>query len=71
MKAKVKAKVFMVVLIMCSIFSTLYLEFHVVSSRNFTEDQVLVEAYMQDNFYLPDVTFFKELFRSIFNVVRA
>jgi hypothetical protein len=71
MKRSLNTKTFLLLLIFCSVFSTLYLAFNDPSSSGIANQHSFVDHYIKEKSYLPEVKFVKELLRTIFNVVNA
>ncbi len=70
MKRNLKIKLLLSIVVICSLMSALYLEFHIDSYKNMGDEQRFAELYMTEKNYLPDVKFLKELLKSFFNVVK-
>ena len=71
MKHHLKAKYLIVVLVLCSVISALYLDFQAYEMKDMLVEQNYSNTYIKDVSCLPDVKFVKELLKSIFNVVKA
>lgn len=71
MKHHLKAKYLIVVLVLSSLVSALYLDFQAYEMKDILLKQNFTKIYAEETSYLPDVKFVKELLKSIFNVVKV
>jgi hypothetical protein len=71
MKRHFNPKFVLVLLVFCSILSAAYLEFNGPINEVMSGQQSLVENYIKEKAYLPEVKFIKEVLKTIFNVVNA
>lgn len=71
MKRQINPKFVLVLLVSCSILSAAYLEFNGPINEVIGGQHEMVENYIKEKTYLPEVKFIKEVLKTIFNVVNA
>lgn len=71
MKDNQKSKFLLTIIILLSVFSTVFLEMQDERTNQLTSESDFAEAYISDSSFLPDVKIVKEVLKSIFNVVRS
>ena len=71
MKVKNDVKFSVIILIICSLICTIYLQVNASTHYDLLIQNRLVELNLQETNYLPDVKLVKELLNSLFNVVNV
>jgi hypothetical protein len=71
MKDKLKISPITIGIVLISGFCAAYLQIHGVEESMLMSESKMLEASIQEGAHLPDVTFVKEILKSIFNIVRA
>jgi Flp pilus assembly protein protease CpaA len=70
MKDKLNLKFLLVSILLMSLFSTIFLQMNDVNLEQMMEKENFAQSYVHDKSNLPDVQIVKEVFKSIFNIVK-
>ncbi len=71
MKYPQKLRYAVIAVVLCSVVSSLYLEFRNPSSAFFIDQPVGMDQYIKESTYMPDIKFVKEILKTFFNVVNS